>query len=418
MSRHIAWIALLVAGTLPAAEFTPPADLPPIEVVSAVLDDHPVVREAEARLRVAAAERDALGAGPHELELRVTGQRRDIAGIADRSDEWSAGIERGFRLFGKAGLDADIGARGMDEAREKVGDARHETGRHLLGLWYGALRALTETRLRAAQADLLDEVRGTVATRNRRGDAARLELLEADAALAQARSQQQQALGRQQAALAALRASFPSLPPATPRAAEPLLPAGTAADWTAATLEHNHELLAVQSALEGSRLAARRAGRDRLPDPTLGLFYANEQFGDEKIVGMSVAVPIGIGARSAEAERQRGQADALAELETATRRRLEAEAVVNWERASTGVETWRQLRDAAAAMTRHADLARRAYELGEMPLAESLLARRNAAEAEVAAEQARLDANEAIARLLLDSHRIWSTHADDEPHGG
>ncbi|MCQ3934820.1 MAG: hypothetical protein DPW23_08025, partial [Gammaproteobacteria bacterium] len=180
MSRHIAWIALLVAGTLPAAEFTPPADLPPIEVVSAVLDDHPVVREAEARLRVAAAERDALDAGPHELELRVTGQRRDIAGVADRSDEWSAGIERGFRLFGKAGLDADIGARGMDEAREKVGDARHETARQLLGLWYGALRALTETRLRAAQADLLDEVRSTVATRNRRGDAARLELLEAD----------------------------------------------------------------------------------------------------------------------------------------------------------------------------------------------------------------------------------------------
>ncbi|CAG0940003.1 hypothetical protein GPROT2_00828 [Gammaproteobacteria bacterium] len=418
MSRHIAWIALLVAGAAPAAEFTPPADLPPIEVVGAVLDDHPVVREAEARLRVAGAERDALDAGPHELELRVAGQRRDIAGVADRSDEWAAGIERGFRLFGKAGLDADIGARGVDEAREKVGDARHETARHLLGLWYEALRALTETRLRTSQASLLEEVRGTVAARNRRGDAARLELLEADAALAQARSQKQQALGRQQAALAGLRASFPSLPPATPRAAEPVLPAGTEAEWTAATLEHNHELLAVQSALEGSRLAARRASRDRLPDPTLGLFYANEQFGDEKIVGMSLAVPIGIGARSAEADRRRGQADALAELETATRRRLEAEAVVNWERAATGIETWRQLRDASAAMTRHADLARRAYELGEMPLAESLLARRNAAEAEVAAEQARLDANEAIARLLLDSHRMWSTHDDDEPHGG
>ncbi len=415
MSGRSAWIAILLAGAAPAAEFPPPADLPPLETVVAILGDHPAVREAGALLRVAVAERDALDAGPNELQLRIAGQRRDIVGVRDSSDEWSAGIERSFRLFGKAGLDEDIGARGVDEAREKVGDARHEVARHLVGLWYGALRALAEVQLRAAQASLLEEVRGTVATRQRRGDAARIELLQADAALALARSSQQQALARQHASLAELRASFPDLPPAASAPAIPALPAGGEADWIAATLEHNHELLAVQSALERSRLAARRASRDRLPDPTLGLFYANEQFGDEDIVGVSVAMPIGSGARRAEADRQRGQADALAELEMATRRRLETEAVVTWERASTGVETWRQLRTAADAMTTHADLARRAFELGEMPLAESLLARHNAADAEVAAEQARLDANEAVARLLLDSHRLWSIQTDDEP---
>ena len=418
MSRHSVWIALLLAGTLPAAEFPPPADLPPIEAVATLLDEHPVVREAEARLRVAAAERDALGAGSHEVQLRLLGQRRDITGDPRRSNEWSASVERGFRLFGKAGLDRQIGARGVTEAQEKVGDARHETGRQLLGLWYGALRAAEELRLRTDQASLLEEVRGTVETRTRRGDAARLDLLQADAALAQARSAQQQALGRQQAAHGALRASFPSLPAVTPKAVDPVLPAGDQASWVAATLEHNHELLAVQSALEASRLAARRANRDQwLPDPTLGLFYLNEQHHDEEIVGMSVAIPISGGARRAQARKQLGETEALAALEVATRRRLAAEAVVNWEHAVSGVETWRQLEAAAQATTRHADLARRAFELGELPLAESLLARRNAAEAGVAAAQARLDANEAIARLLLDSHRLWPTHDDDEPEG-
>ncbi len=417
MIERSAWIVMLLAGTAAAGEFPPPADLPPIEVVNAVLGDHPTVREAEARLRVATAERDSLDAGPHELQLRIAGQRRDTAGVANTSDEWSAGLERGFRLFGKAGLDERIGSSGMDAARENVGDARHEVARHLVELWYGALRAVAELRLRADQASLLNDVRGTVETRNRRGDAARLELLEADAALAQARSQQQQALGRQQAAFAELRASFPDLPPVTPQPTAPVMPAGSEADWIAATLEHNHELLAIQSGLEGSRLAARRASRDRLPDPTLGVYYANEQDGDEDIVGLSVAMPIGSKSRRAEADRQLGQAEAMAELEMATRRRLEAEAVVNWERAATGVETWRQLKTAADAMTRHADLARRAYELGEMPLAESLLARRNAADAEIEAEQSRLDANEAIARLLLDSHRLWPIQDDDKPGG-
>lgn len=410
MNRCVIWILTLVAGGVQAADFPPPADLPPVEVVTTVLDEHPAVREAGAQLRIASAERDALAAGPHEFQVRIAGQRRDTVGIANTSDEWSAGIERGVRLFGKAGLDEDIGAKGMDEAREKVGDARHEAGRQLLGLWYDSLRAAAAVRLQDDQARLLDEVRGTVETRQRRGDAARIDLLQADAALAQARSRLQQARGQQQAALAALRTSFPGLPAAAPQAAEPALPAGSEADWIAATIEHNHELLAVQSALARSRLAARRASRDRVPDPVLGLFYADEQYGDEEIVGLSVVMPIGGDARRAEADRQRGQAEAFAELEAATRRRLQTEAAVNWERAVSQVETWRQLRLAADAITRHADLAHRAFELGEMPLAESLLARRNAAETEVTAEQARLDANEALARLLLDAHRLWPTH--------
>ncbi|MCL4779434.1 MAG: TolC family protein [Gammaproteobacteria bacterium] len=415
MSRHGIWIALVLAGTVPAAEFLPPADLPPIEAVTALLDEHPVVREAEARLLVAAADRDALRSGPHEAELQFSGQRRDTTGDPRRSNEWSASIERGFRLFGKAGLDRQIGARGITEAQENVGDARHETGRQLLALWYGALRASRELGLRADQASLLEEVRSTVEARTRRGDAARLELLQADAALAQARSAQQQALSRQQAAHGALHASFPNLPVVTPKSVDPVLPMGEQADWVEATLAHSHELLAVQSALEASRLAARRASRDQwLPDPTLGLFYANEQHHDEEIVGMSFAVPIVGGARRAQARRQFGEAEALAALEVATRQRLAAEAVVNWERAVSGVETWRQLQLAAEATTRHADLARRAFELGELPLAESLLARRNAAEAEVAAGQARLDANEAIARMLLDAHRLWPMDEDRE----
>ncbi len=65
-------------------------------------------------------------------------------------------------------------------------------------------------------------------------------------------------------------------------------------------------------------------------------------------------------------------------------------------------------------MTRHAELARRAHELGELGLTDSLLAGRAALDAGLAAEHARIGANEAIARLLLDAHELWPLDSDHD----
>jgi outer membrane protein TolC len=100
-------------------------------------------------------------------------------------------------------------------------------------------------------------------------------------------------------------------------------------------------------------------------------------------------------------------------MEAAARRRLTATSEANWQRASAGVDSWRRLDEAAQAVARHADLAQKANELGELGLSEVLLARRSALEAELAAGQARLAANEAIARLMLDAHQLWSLEDDD-----
>lgn len=423
MIWRVTWVAVLLVGMATvsaheAIDYEPPADLPPLEVVNALLDQHPVVLEAQARLRMAMADRDALRAGPHEAELTLLGRRRDITGDPRNSREWSASLERGFRLFGKAGLDRQIGAYGVREARENVGDARHETGRQLLELWYETMRSVTEAGVRADQIKLLEQIFEMVEKRVERGDVPRLELLEAEAALAQIRSDHQHAIGRKQAAVAAMRASFPELPVAQSRVVEPIMPPGDQTEWVTATLAHSHDLLAVQHALDATRLAARRASRDRLPDPTFGIFYENEQHRDEEIVGLSVAVPLGSGARRAEARKQFSQAEALGAMERAVRQRLEAEALVNWEHAVSGVEAWRQLQRAAEATTRHADLAKRAWELGEIDLANALMARSRAFDMEVSASEARLSANEAIARLLLDAHHLWTPEDDDQGHVG
>jgi outer membrane protein TolC len=396
----------LVGGTAAAGEPPIPADLPPAEAVELALDAHPQVRAAQARLRAAQAEHERLKAGAYEYELGLASQRRDSRGGPDYT-EWSAYLSRGLRLPGKADLDRRIGQQGVLEAEERVGDARHEAARQLLDLWYAARQTALEAGLWRQQATLLTDQKRIVETRLKRGDAARLDLLQAEAALAQALSQSAAAGAREQAARAELAARFPELPVPDDNAAQPVAPEGDPALWVARTLDHNHELLAAQRALEQARLLARRAAAERRPDPTLGLHLASEQGGDERIVGVSLSLPLPGGARQAEAQAGLARAQALAELEADTRRRLTAEAAVNWQRSAAGVDSWRRLEEATQAVGRHADLARRAHELGEVGLSEALLARRAALEAQLAAGQARLAANAAGARLLLDAHRLW-----------
>ncbi len=398
-------IGLVCASAAHAAQ-PAPADLPPAALVEQALTAYPAVRAAQAELRGAQAEHDRLKAGDHEYGLRVSSQRRSIGGGPDYT-EWGASLERGLRLPGKAALDDRIGKQTVEEAEERLGDARHEAARQLLGLWYGSRQAGLETRLWRQQAELLKEQKRGVETRMKRGDAARLELFQADAAVAQAQSQAVAAAAREQAALAELKARFPELPMPDDSQAQPSAPEGGAQLWLEHTLTHNHELLAVQRALEKARLLTQRAEADRLPDPTLGLHLSSEQGGNDRVIGVSLSIPLAGESRRAQTRLRQAQADALAEREAATRRRLAAEAAANWQRAAAGMESWQRMEEAALAMQRHADLAQRANVLGETSLTDTLLARRAALEAQLAAGQARVAANEASARLLLDAHRLW-----------
>lgn len=407
-TSFIALLGLLVALACRAA----PTDLPEAKTAAAALDNHPQVHAALARLRMAEAEQARLRAGPHEYGLRLSSQRRNVRGGPDHT-EWEAAIERGLRLPGKAQLDERIGAAGVEEARERVGEARHEAARLLLGLWYAALQAQAEVRIWTEQVALLEAEGRSVRTRIKAGDAARMQGLQADAAIAQAVAQLGQAQARARSALSELNRHFPELPAPGETAAEPRLPEGDEAAWVAQTLAHNHELLAAQRAAERARLLAQRLESDRRPDPVLGLRYASEQGGEERIIGLSLALALPGQGRQAAALGQAAEAEALAQAEAAVRRRLAAEAANNWLRVSGAVETYRRLAQAAEAATRHAELTRRAHELGELGLTEVLLARRTALEARLATEQARLSANEAIARLLLDAHQLWPL---DEHH--
>ena len=117
--------------------------LPPDDQVRRLLQDDPTVRAARSQVRVEEANREKLDAGPYEWSLRVGSQQRrsnPVAAPQERFNEWNTALERPIRLPGKAGLDLELGKRGVALAEAGLGDATHESGRTLLRNWFNWLR--------------------------------------------------------------------------------------------------------------------------------------------------------------------------------------------------------------------------------------------------------------------------------------
>lgn len=407
-----AWFVLL-AGTLAAAagaaEETP--ELPPAAVVARILQSAPLVRAAASTVRAEEANRARLEAGPYEWTLRLGSQRRRVhaaAGPDQRFQEAEAALERPLRLPGKAALDAELGARGVDIAETAHGDALHEASRGLLKGWFTWLREVETAGQWAQQVELLAGHGQGVLRRQQLGDAARLEAVQAEASLAQARAQLAQARVRERLAAEELRRRYVGLPlPERVVLAEPAAIAGSEADWIAAIVAHSHELGVARGEAQRALVAAGRSGSERLPDPTLALHLARERSGEENVVGLTLSFPLPGAGRRAHADAALAQAEAASSRELAARQKVETEAAALYQAASAARSTWESSRQAAAQLQQAALMTARAYQLGEGTLVDLLAARRQANEAALAARLAQLEALELRDRLLLDAHRLW-----------
>jgi outer membrane protein, heavy metal efflux system len=407
LSRALLVVALWFGASAHAApELSPPADLPPVAAADAALHAHPAVLAAEARVGVAQAEGRRLNAGEHEYQARAGYTRRRETGVSDTND-WEVGIERGLRLPGKAKLDAETAATLVAEAEERVGDARHEAARDLLATWYAALRGQSEALAWREQVALLKQQRDVVSRRIKAGDAARIERAQAEAALQQAEAEARRAESAALEAVTSLSARFPGLPAPALKASPLPVPAGSANEWVMAALEDNHELAILQKDSERMRIQMRRQESDLTPDPTLGLHFSSERSGQDNLLGFSLTLPLSGEGRRARVDVATEEARALAQMEAAAKARIEGEIRVIHTRLQGALSRLESQEEMAQQLNGYAELAWRAYQLGETALWETLNARKSALDARREAMLSRLDAHEAAARLLLDSHKLW-----------
>jgi outer membrane protein, heavy metal efflux system len=130
---------------------------------------------------------------------------------------------------------------------------------------------------------------------------------------------------------------------------------------------------------------------------------------------LTVTLPIGGTVRSADAALARSQSRAAEANVRLITDRVQSDARAAIAAAHLSLTNWRDLTEATARMRRAADAAARGYELGELDLAVTLTARRQALEAEQQLIVAHLSALHDHARVLLDSHQLWALPEGHEP---
>lgn len=409
-------LAILLAALSPAAvasELGTP-DLPPVAQVEVALNNHINVLTATTGVKIERVNQRKLDSGHYEFNVRAGSAQRKVTAPDNNLNEWDVAIERPLRLPNKMLIDSELGREGVEHAEEVLGDARHETSRALLKLWFNWQREQAQTSQWQQQVSVLQQQAKITEKRYKAGDAPKLEMSQANAAVAQAGVALQLASARTLLAGNELKRQFPAIE-LTVENSYPL-PQAIEHDlnyWRDIILAHNHELGIVQSQQRIQQKHAERSSADIIPDPTVGVRFSNEMGGNEKVTGFYVTVPLSFGQRGATAEQAKYQAEIANQQEAVVKQRLEGDIYAAHTQALSSYQTWLQAHEAATHIRQNADLVTRAYSLGESSLSDTLSARRIAMDATLAEQMAQLDANEAHYRLLLDAHQLWD---HDEHH--
>lgn len=418
LKRLIALVAI-AAAAWPLAGWSADsylAALPSEARVRETLNRLPQVQAARAGIALESANRDRYNAGPYEWTVRSTAQQRRET-IGPRYLENDIAIERPLRWFGKAEKDAAIGEQGVIQADAALGDAWHEAARSLLKAWFDWMREATASAALREQMALLERQTEIARKRVTAGDAAKVELLLAETERDRVIAAQRQSA--QRAALAALDLTrrFPGIRTTMPAdLPAPVELAGADEDWLQHVLGDNHEIALAEAEAHKAALVAERVARDRMPDPTVGVRYAQERGRQEHIVGITVSIPLPGAGRRAHSAASLAQSAVVAERARQTRARVESDAARAVLNARSTFEIGSKFAQVAEQTRTNADLVTRAYALGESNLSDTLLARRQAIEAALASASAQLDALEARARLALDAHHIWALDEEEMKH--
>lgn len=384
-----------------------PAELAPEDSSQLLIEREPRVVQARHALEAARHRAEGLAAGPYEWTVQAGAQRRSFRDGAPASSEWSAGLERTVRIGGKAALDRQLGEVQVRLAQAQLGQARREAARELLDLslnWLAAdrTRLLWTEQLAFAQANF-----NAAGVRRRAGDASALEQNVARADLAEVQRQLSAAANEEAKARARLRARFGQLDLQPVALSAPLSLEPDGALWRERMLAVSAVLRTAQAELRRAELTASRAGADRLADPTFGVHAASEGRGSERIVGLTVSIPLGGTYRNSQLREALAQVEVSRAAVDRSRRELEADIAESLADAGGSLERWKFAEQARVATQENAQLAQRAYTLGESDVQAVLLARRQSVDAALGAAQARVDALRARYRLLVDAQLIW-----------
>lgn len=384
--------------------------LPNNEDVRESLISSPKIIGAESRRESLNYKAESIATGPEEFVLRGNSQNRNVSAdaIPGIYREFSGGIERPFRMWGKAGVDENIATATRSYANHEYNDTLHEASKDLLSSWFGYLKSLQTRIVAERNSQLGNQIAHITQFRHKVGDVARLDSQLAAAEQGRLRAMLEMAKANELSSAAAFSQKYPKIK-LIKQISWPSIPTMDAKrDMLKQTyLERNHELKLAKSDSETSTLKAKRAELDRIPDPTVGVYAANEFGGSEKIYGLTVSFPIPSGSRSSNAKSASAEATTAHYKAVDTERKVSIEFDQLWSQMLSRKAASDSLVEAATIQNKAALAAEKAYVLGEGSISDLIAARKAANENQLAADLMRLDALETYYRVKLDLHQIW-----------
>lgn len=384
--------------------------LPNNDEVRESLNSSPKIIGAESRRESLNYKAESIATGPEEFVIRGNSQNRNVSAdaIPGIYREFSGGIERPFRMWGKAGVDENIANSTRSYANHEYNDTLHEASKELLSGWFVYLKSLQTRIVAERNSQLGDQIARITQFRHKVGDVARLDSQLASAEQGRLKAMLEIAKANEQSSAAAFTQKYPKIK-LTKQISWPAIPSMDAKReiLKQTYLERNHELKLVKSDSETSALKAKRAELDRIPDPTIGVYAANEFGGSEKIYGLTVSFPIPSGTRSSNAKSASAEATTAHYKAIDTERKVSIEFDQLWSQMLSRKAASESLIEAANIQNKAAVAAEKAYVLGEGSISDLIAARKAANENQLAADLMRLDALETYYRVKLDLHQIW-----------
>jgi len=172
-------------------------------------------------------------------------------------------------------------------------------------------------------------------------------------------------------------------------------------------LTNSHEIAAADAQAGKMNSMAERARREKMADPSFGVRLFSERGGAEKGAGLVFSMPLGGGHRSAlsdQAAAEAGAAQADAQMARFSVREMADSDVAE---ATYRFGAWQRAREGLNAQIAALTKLRKGYDLGEIDLADRLLAERMVHDAFRAEATARTEAQRAITKIRIDSHQLW-----------
>lgn len=410
----LAWLAL------PPAQAQTPAEplLPSAQAMAQVFRRTPAWQAATLGRQAEQAGLRQGQAGAQEWVVSASLQRWRQGDLAQPAQwqEWEIGIDRPIRLPGKRPLAEAAGQARVAQAEAGLQRAWREFGRQYLQHWATWQRESAAAQVSEDLVALLQRQAQAVATRQRLGDAARIETAQAQAALAQAQAQAQAARARATQARTTLDTLFAGWADGLAPLPATGLPTGGATDalagqdaaaWQAAQLAHSAELALARQEASVLRAQAAVDQAERRPDPSVGLRLGSSRGGAERMVGVVLSMPIGGGYRDAGAAATALRAAAAEQQADELARQLRAEGLQRLAERDIADAVAQRQQEAASRLTSVADTLARGFSLGEGSLGDVLAARRLAHEQALVAAASEVERQHARLRLLLEAGQLW-----------